>query len=160
MLNWRLVIGLVACTALLGCAQKPQMRMSQFDPAEYEPFDRPGTGVVEGQAFLRTMAGTVRTGAGLEVVLNPVTSASTEVYERSVKQYVDLEPGDERASRFTRRTLADADGRFRFEGLPTGEYYIWCAINWHVSEYQQTGGIAHAKVTVQDGQVTRAIVTR
>lgn len=157
----RLPLSLLAVCAcfLAGCAA-PKARTTVFDPAEYVPFSRTGTGAVEGQAFLKTKGGDVKVGAGEPVYLNPVTAYSTEFYETYVVGYNEIEAADPRAAEFRRDMIADGEGRFRFEGLPSGDYYLHCAIHWHYSEYGQTGGIAHARVTVRDGEVTRAVVTR
>ncbi len=149
----------IACCFLSACAP-PKARVAVFDPAEYAPFSRVGTGVIEGQAFLKTKGGDVKLAAGEPVYLNPVTTYSTEFFETYVIGYRDVEPSDPRAGDFSRTVVGDGEGRFRFEGLPAGDYYLHCAIHWYYSEYGQTGGIAHARVTVRDGEVTRAVVTR
>jgi len=41
-----------------------------------------------------------------------------------------LEPHDDRDREFLRQVAADGEGRFRFDRLPIGEYYVWCAIQW------------------------------
>jgi hypothetical protein len=166
---------LVACVAAAvagGCG--PKARVTMFDPAEYEPYLKAGTGSIEGQAFIRTQGGGVVTAAGRGVHLNPATEYAREWYESAVINGVPLETDRDQAAgaaiRATRRsTIADASGRFRFDGLPAGEYYITSEISWEVPVGYYGGGVAstrtetygaHAKVTVQDGQVTRAIVTR
>ena len=134
-----------------------------YDPAEYAPYARAETGVVEGQAFLVQRAGGVVVGAGRDVYLAPVTSLSTEVYERWIIGYQRLEPTDAPVQQFTQTTKGDAEGRFRFEGLAPGDYYLWCTIQWQVPDGNITrteGGIAHAEVSVRDGQTSRAVVTR
>jgi hypothetical protein len=164
----RALIVLVAAACIGGCQLAPKARLVAFDPAEYEPFRAEGTGVVEGQAFLLTQGGAVKVGAGRDVGIHPVTSYSTEGYDRWILGYETLEEGDPQAGAFTRVTTADADGRFRFEALPPGDYYIVCQINWEYAnsvysggvQTRTTGGIAHARVTVEDGKTTRAVVTR
>lgn len=159
---------LVAALALAGCQAIPQPRLSVFDPAEYEPYDREGTGVVVGQAFLRLAGGGAMRAAGRTVYLRPVTSYSTEFFERSTLNYERLEPSDPRSHRFQRSTIADADGRFRFEGLPAGEYYVACYIEWEVPTgtyyggvaTRKEGGSAYGRVRVEEGQVASVVVTR
>ena len=53
----------------------------EFPIAEYEMLNRKGTGIVTGQAFLRTRSGDVKTTAGDEILLNPVTSYSNQWYK-------------------------------------------------------------------------------
>lgn len=161
----KLILVLVAAALCAGCVNsQPQPRLAKFDPAEYTPYERDGTGSVVGQAFLVTKGGEVKLGAARDVILTPVTAASTEYHERWALQYETLQQADQSEAdvmrRVTRRSMADGDGRFRFDGLPAGEYYVWCIINWYITEYQQSGGVAHAKVKVEEGKTTEAIVTR
>lgn len=157
----KLILALVAAALCAGCANsRPQPFTSHFDEAEYEPFNRQGGGAIEGQAFLVAKGGDVKYGAGRVVALNPATTYSTEWYERSVIGYQPLEESDPRVKPYSKSVLANGEGRFRFDGLPAGEYYLVCWINWYVTEYQQSGGIAYAKVKVEEGKTTEAVVTR
>lgn len=159
-------LGLVLL-GLSGClTQTPYQRQAPFIEAEYKPYAVAGTGSISGQAFLKTRAGDVKYGAGNEVWLNPVTTYSTEWFENAVIPYRAITPPDRRTSDYARRTIADAEGRFKFERLPPGEYYAVCSIIWqYPGGYQgslvSTGSIAYAKVRVGDGeQVANVIVTR
>lgn len=162
----KLILALVAAALCAGCANsQPQPRLAKFDPAEYAPYEREGTGSVVGQAFVVTKGGDVKLGAGRQVGLHPMTSVSIETHERLVIGYTPLqwnydEETLKRLSHVTRHVTADGNGRFRFDNLPAGEYYIACDIEWYVSEYQKSGGIAYAKVKVEEGKTTEAIVTR
>ncbi len=162
------LVCLAACVVVLSSCG-PKQRMTVFDPAEYEPFDRTGTGVIEGQAFIRKQGGGVVTAAGGEVSIRPATRFSDEWYQRSVLGNEELDPAPPEVMKYWQATIADADGRFSFEGLPAGEYYVTSLIKWEVPVGYYGGGVAstrteayvaHAKATVKDGQVTRAIVTR
>lgn len=168
----RWIVPVLGCALLASCG--PKARVTTFDPAEYAPYREKGTGVVAGQAFVRTAGGRVVTAAGREVYLYPATKDAEEWYQRSVIGEEQLEamqePGAREAVTSTRRkTLADADGRFTFEGLPAGDYYVTSLITWEVPVGYYGGGVAstrteryvaHSKVTVRDGDVTQTIVTR
>ncbi|QQS08670.1 MAG: hypothetical protein IPK69_11875 [Phycisphaerales bacterium] len=159
-MNKRIGLILVVFTCMLcGCALQPKPRLAQYIPSEYESFLRGGTGSIEGQAFLVTMGGDVKVGAGREVRLNPVTTFSNEWYARAVLHGENLEPAPD-AVPPSHTTIADGDGRFRFGGLAAGDYYLMCNIFWAVNENRVTGGAAHAKVHVDEGKVTNAVVTR
>lgn len=153
-------VTLAAMAFLLGACAAPQPMTSAFDPAEHAPFAGSGSGTIEGQAFLKTKGGEVKLGAGNLVSVVPATSYWREWRDRTVVRGVELRGGDERANEFLREAQADGEGRFRFDNLPAGNYIVTCDIRWHYSEYGQTGGVAYAEVTVRDGQVTRAVVTR
>src|SRR5688572_6996514 len=127
------LLALAFLALLASCvAVKPQPRLASFVDAEYAPYAQPGTGSIDGQAFLKTRSGDVKFGAGCEVSMNPVTSYSTEWYERLVIGYVHLEPPDPRSNPFNRKTIADGSGNFLFEGLAPGDYYLSCRITWEV----------------------------
>lgn len=149
---FRACVALCVVALLGGCAQHPQKRLATFDPAEYAPYAGSGPCSISGQAFLKTQAGDVKFGAGEEVFLNPVTAYSTEWYQRIVCRNEILEAADPRCAEYCRRRIADADGRFRFDGLPPGDYYVACRIVWAYGYssgvYQRTGGYAGAVVHV------------
>ena len=128
----RLLAVLVLCLASTSC-MGPRPRTAQVVASEYAPYEKVGTGVVVGQAFLKTRGGEVRYGAGNPVFLNPVTSFSTEWYTRQIVGGERLEETkDPIAVRNSRQTTADGNGNFRFEGLPAGSYYVVCPIVWEV----------------------------
>lgn len=151
-----------------GCAlPSPQPRRAVFDETEYAPYAGEGSCAIEGQAFLKTRAGDVKYGAGNDVWLNPVTTYSREWFERNVIGHEALEPADPRVERYARKTVADGEGRFRFEKLPPGEYYIACWIVWEYVEagmntafLMPTGGAAHTQVKVREGETVKVVVTR
>jgi hypothetical protein len=99
-------------------------RQLAFDSTEYVPYARPGTGRVSGQILFRTETDEVKPGAGKQVVLVPVTTYSTEWWQREVVGGQRLQPPESRAAPFERAASADRQGRFHFEDLPAGEYYL------------------------------------
>lgn len=150
-----------------GCS-KPYQRMELFTESEYAPYDRPGTAKIVGQAFIRTHRGDVKYGAGEWVVLNPVTSYSKEWFEVAVLQGETMSPVDPRIGRYQQKELADGEGRFKFSRVAAGSYYIVCPIFWvtQASLYEGLGyswgegGVAHAMVTVGEGETAEVVVTR
>ena len=167
-MRYQVVVAAAIAAMLTGC-QTPQPRTTQFVEAEFAPYDGAGSGVVTGQAFLVTRGGDVKYAAGREILCAPAnTSYSTEFYERYIVGYTPLQDGDPRANKYVRRATGDGSGRFRFDGLPAGEYFVWSNITWEYANgvnyagvtTSNTGGIAHARVTVKDGQTTEVLVTR
>jgi hypothetical protein len=117
-------IALLFC-ALVSCSiQHPQERTAVYNPAELVPYSRTGTGKIIGQAFLKTVGGDVKYGAGNTVVIHPVTSLTTEWFSKVVVQGLPLVAGNPRADDYRRTTIADAEGRFEFDNLPQGDYYF------------------------------------
>jgi hypothetical protein len=154
--SWR-GLCLVAFAAA-GCAfnSQPVDWRAQFDPAEYTPYDQPGTSVLAGQAFLRTRGGEVRYGAGSEVYLSPVTSYSKEWWNQVVVRNAKFSSGpDPRASKYMKVAVADGEGRFTFAGLPAGDYFVVSSVYWEVPGgygLSSTGGRVGRQVHVGQGQ--------
>ena len=98
--------------------------------------------------------------------LNPVTNLSTEWLTKSVIQgssvgRTDLRQMKSTPTSDTLSAMGKAGSNLR--ASRKGDYYITCKITWGVPNeglIQMTGGIAYAKVTVRDGQTTKAIVRR
>jgi hypothetical protein len=162
-MRWFFVLGL--CLTSAGCMRPVPIqvvpRRAPFIPAEYEPYGRPGTATIVGQAFLKTRGGDVKYCAGEPVSLNPVTTYSREWWNVVVLGRREIEPGDPRAQGFHRTTIADAEGRFRFPALPAGEYYVACHVAWEVpgaSGLEGTGGWAASQIKVEDGATVEAIL--
>jgi hypothetical protein len=136
--------------ALVGCATHvppSAPRQVPFDSTEYTPYTRPGTGRIAGQILFRTVTDEVKPGGGKKVLLSPVTSYSTEWWQQEVVGGQRLQPPDSRAMPFQRDATADREGRFRFEGLPPGEYYLasWSGTS---SADQRVGG----RILLREGE--------
>lgn len=157
-----------ALLALAGCASVPgvfsDIPRPPFPVEEYAQLSREGTGTVIGQAFLRTMGGEVRYGAGSEVMLNPVTSYSTFWYEQDYSLGGRrLAPPDPRLEDYILTTQADGDGRFAFRNVPPGDYYAVSRVDWHVARsygLTQEGGWIARRITVKDDETTEVMLTR
>jgi hypothetical protein len=117
-----------------GAPEPPHTRLVPFDPDAYRPYAGEGPSSLVGQAFAKTHEGDVKIAAGNRVVLEPVTAYSTEWWNRTVLHGERLDSTDARAGAFHRETLADADGRFQFERLPAGDYYIACWMSWDTQD--------------------------
>lgn len=155
------VLAIAGLSACIGSRANPYKRVAVYDEAEYAPYATPGTGSISGQAFVKTRGGDVKYGAGNIVYLNPVTSYSTEWFEHAVLQEQVATAADERARKYCKEVRADGEGRFEFESLPAGEYYLACTIAWEVAGpygLTPTGGVAHAKVQVAAGQHLKSVV--
>ncbi|MBV9997679.1 MAG: hypothetical protein JO015_01065 [Verrucomicrobia bacterium] len=157
------LIAMVVAVAGCAVAPAPQPRTAVYNPSEYAPYGRKGNGRILGQAFLKTVGGDVKYGAGCDVVLHPVTSLTTEWFEKHIVQRIPLQAGDPRGDQYAVRTIANGEGRFGFEHLPAGQYYLTCVIKWGVPSdigVLPAGGVAYAKVTVPENGTVAAIVTR
>ena len=115
---------------LLGTGCGLPERRAPFLPEEFAPYGREGTGVIEGKAWLWLGVNQIQKASGREVILQPVTTYTTEWIERGVKHGITLAPPDPRAKAFIRKVKADREGRFRFDKLPPGSYYVVCPVNY------------------------------
>jgi hypothetical protein len=130
--------------------------------AEYAAYAEPGTGSITGQAFLRTLGGEVRYGAGGTVTAEPATDWVIGLVER-----IGRLPPHEALKPYRRTTRADAEGRFSFTDLPEGRWLLATEITWYVPSTTaygrptKTGGLATAVVDLAEGeQKAGVVVTR
>ena len=73
----------------------------------------------------------------------PVTSLTNEWFTKVVVQGVPLVAGNPHADDYRRIAIADGEGRFEFDNLPPGDYYVTCEITWGVPSelgIETTGG--------------------
>lgn len=164
MKQW--VLAALVATTMAGCAHMGPPTAAPrppFPAEEYAALEgRTGTGVVTGQAFLRTRGGDVKVGAGSEVNLNPVTSYSEYWYVSMTRGQALQEP-DPRMHKYLFVTQADAEGKFRFENVPAGEYFLTGKVTWEAPGryYSSTqGGWISERITVRDGETVTQMLTR
>lgn len=134
--------------------------VTPFNEKDFAPYLQKGTSSITGQAFLKTVGGEVRYGAGNTVKLIPVTPYNTEVWQASMKgETIKI---DSRWEDYNKNTTADGSGNFEFNNLPAGEYFLECEIYWHVPGpygMEKTGDIIKKQVKVSDGEKIKVIMT-
>lgn len=136
-----------------------------FDVSEATYIKAQGTGVIEGQAFLRQKGGTVVTAAGAAVVLMPATKYTSALAKAgSEKRLKPLSIATE-ARTYMRETIADSDGRFRFDRVPPGQYYLMTEVTWKAYEPSigmsiPQGGRLFQSVALSAGERKSIIMTR
>lgn len=149
-----LLASLAACMPQANLA--PQPRQVAFDASEFAPYASAGTAAIAGQAFLKTRGGDVKYGAGNRVVLMPATRYTAEWWQRSVTGGALLEHGDTRADAYRRESVTDGEGRFAFDSLPAGDYFVVSSVNWEVvaSRWASStqGGLVGQQIHVNPGQ--------
>jgi len=123
---------LLLAALVSGCAHatgSPAARETTFNELEYAQYAYAGTGTISGQVVLRGQDGQTQPAQGSQVSLNPVTSYSTEWWNRTVVGGLNLRSADEREQKYLRTAVTDAEGRFAFGDLPRGEYFVVAALN-------------------------------
>ena len=138
-MNCRTLVWSALFLSCCGCATvaplPPQPRSAPFSISEYAPYDSAGTASIYGQAFAKTAGGEVKYAAGDEVMLDPVTTYSQEWWQESVVGGKTLGPGDQRVYHYQRVAVADGEGRFHFDALPAGDYFVICGMEWQWGRY-------------------------
>ena len=120
-----------------------------------------GTGVIAGRGLLRGPGGYMQTAAGEEVALIAKTPYTDEIVAVSRKkgffdEYTNVDK-DPNYNKYRLSQTADAEGRFRFENLPAGQWYIVTRVIWYVrdqnSQVHLQGGLLWGQITIADGEV-------
>jgi len=114
--------------------------LSTYDLDEVSWFNQQGYGAIIGNAFIRKQDGGIVSCAGQSVQLIPRSSyadermgylyKSTEYGFNGVESYRDIDQSDPKYAENFSQTVCDVDGRFKFESLPSGSYYIVSTVFW------------------------------
>lgn len=122
------------CTALivvLGCTHRHR-KQEEINQREYASYRTRGTAVVSGQVTMTLPSGTELVGSACQVRLTPVTTDSTR-YIQDVVLQGGTKQWKEDADAVWWVTTADEAGRFKFEEVPSGSYYLTCPVAWRDS---------------------------
>ncbi len=165
---------LISFAILSACATvAPLPIISNYDKSEVEWAFEDGTGRVEGNAFLSRRDGMLVKCSGQQATLLPVGTYSTE---RFTKLYGNANGGYNTAGpgRVTietqsqdyleyaeghRTTICDVDGKFVFENLPSGEYYVVTAVLWQVNNYYFEGGNIARRIEVTSDKTNKVTLS-
>jgi hypothetical protein len=149
---------------LAGCVAAPKdvPVSSTYSHDEMKFIQSTGKASITGQAFMRQRGGGVVTAAGEEILLIPDTAYTREVTDKMLSGQTQLAAGSNLKS-YTRKTIADAEGRFKFNGLVGGSYIALAVVRWEIpGEYgsRAQGGGLKQEVTVADGQTAEIIMSK
>ena len=152
----RLWLGLGVLLALAACVDRKPATQS-FSVEEAAFVKKPGTGTIVGHAFRTKPTGVVVNAAGEVVRLIPATAFSRERFAQLYgkrkyvphREYPRDDNPDPRYSEYTRTTKAEANGRFAFENVPPGEYFITTQVIWGDEDaFFREGGTVYDSVTL------------
>lgn len=132
----------IAASLLSGCVAVPTQAVDiSYSEEEFGNYKLKGNAVVYGQAFLRQQGGGVVVCAGEPVVLFPRT-ASFEKAVTLARQRIAPIPAtaDPRFKDIARKATCDAQGNFRFNGLPAAKWYLYSRVQWSIGDYGTQGG--------------------
>jgi hypothetical protein len=148
----------VAVAGATGCAVKPSPVQDALLQKQVERYRKRGNAAITGVAYLVRPGGAEVLGNASEVYLTPVTTwAESRVVD--VLASNKIPDSDDRAAAVWWVARADSNGRFTFEELVDGEYFVLSPIPY------QSGGetlesIAFARVKVGPGETANVKVTR
>jgi len=143
---------------LSSCAILGVPRRVAFNEAEFAPYRGAGSGSVAGQ-LVTSSGGEVHIGSGVHVTLLPVTAYTKEMVDRIIGNGEILAPSDARLHPYVRIAKTDDGGRFVFDHVPPGEYFVTGLNEWYVgddSQYQW----ACERITVGKGQKVNIQVSK
>lgn len=152
----------VVCATLVACVPgvtTPTPIATPFDPATVAYALGDGPAVITGQAFAKTRGGDTKFASGETVTLLPVSDYTTE-YMKGVGTTRGAATPDPRLDQYTRKTVADGEGKFTFSKVPKGNYFVFTKVYWEVpGQYglSTTGSWLKDVVTVREDS-TRVIL--
>lgn len=158
----RAALAAFASVLLAGCVATPQQSvLMNYTTEEFDTYRGIGDATVYGQAFMRQQGGGVVVCAGEPVVLFPHT-ASFEKVVTLARQHVQPVLGnaaDPRFKEIARIATCDAQGNFRFTGVPRASWYVFSRVRWSVGDYGQQGGELIGEVDTTRGGEQQILLT-
>jgi hypothetical protein len=152
-------LALVAAMAgAAGCAAKPDKVQNALLEKQSERYRKRGDAAITGVAYLVRPGGGEILGNASEVYLTPVTTwAESRVVD--VLASNKIPDSEDRAAEVWWVAKTDSNGRFSFEELIDGEYFIISPIPyaWGTDTKE---AIAFARVKVGPGETANVKVTR
>ena len=154
--------------ALAGC-QTTADHATPFDPKAAAFINTQGTGKIEGHAFYRSEAGGVVYAAGEYVWLIPRTPYTDQRFRQlygtakySQAKWLPSVEADPDYAKYTRSTKAESDGRFTFDHVGPGEYYVATVVTWRPEGAMLTSGGAiyeQVSLTGKEKEAVKVIVS-
>lgn len=150
-----LAIGL----ALAGCqSAAPIVAISSsFDPAAAAYIRKRGEGTIEGHAFWREKTGGTVNAAGEVVRLIPATAYARERFAKlygerkfvPASAYPKAQDTDPQYADYIRTTKSESNGKFSFDHVAPGSYFISTQVTWEkAGAFSPEGGALYETVTL------------
>lgn len=162
------IIGLILI--LSSCATPVAETYSTYDRTQVLWSLEDGTSKVVGDGFLSRRDGMLVKCSGQTVNLFPVSDYAierfTNIYGNPNGGYNTAGFGmrrvdnpDSRYINDSRTAVCDVDGKFSFDNIPAGEYYVSTRVVWKVNDYTYEGGVMGRRITVEEGKTKKVSLT-
>ncbi|MGO4172970.1 carboxypeptidase regulatory-like domain-containing protein [Bosea sp. TAF32] len=141
---------------MAGCVERQPATVA-FSTDEAAVIKKPGNGVIAGHAFRTKPSGTVVNAAGQVVRLIPATGFARERFANLYGQgkyvphhaYPAADTVDPAYAEYTRTTKAEANGRFAFDKVAPGSYFVTTQVIWgDENAFTREGGLVYDSVTL------------
>lgn len=153
-----LLLGSVLIAAIMaGCQSSRPAATVAFSAEEAAYIKKPGTGVIIGHAFRTRSLGQVVNAAGEVVRLVPMTAFARERFKQlygerkyvAASAYPKQDTPDPAYGEYTRTTKAQANGRFVFDKVAPGTYFVSTQVIWGDEDaLTREGGSVYDTVTI------------
>lgn len=153
--------GIVGLGLLVAACARPEMAQSvAYQEADHRAFIGKGTAAVDGEGFLRRPNAQLARCSGGKVFLMPATPYFRERMEIFRKGGVTANSRDrlESDTKVVRQTQCDHLGRFLFEGLPAGKWFVVTRISFE-SDGWSDNSTYYAEVETRSGEVSKVILS-
>ncbi|MCU4178769.1 carboxypeptidase regulatory-like domain-containing protein [Bosea sp. BH3] len=157
-------LALVGALFLSACVERKPATVA-FSVEEAAFIKKDGTGVITGHAFRTKPSGVVVNAAGQVVRLIPATGFARERFSNFYgkgkfvphRDYPREDEVDPAYSDYSRTTKAESNGRFIFENVAPGSYFITTQVIWgDEAAFSREGGSVYDSVTLT-GKETRPV---
>jgi hypothetical protein len=160
---------IVTALALTGCATTVPMKTT-FDAVQRayaEGQVAKGSGTVKGYAFYHAPTGRTYTAGGDWIRLIPVTDYARErmriIYGENHFRFAALfgtSPGEPEPDyvTFTRKEKADIHGRFEFQDVKPGRWFVQATVQWQASGEAYLVTI-YDEIDVKAGETTQVVLS-
>ncbi|OQX83382.1 hypothetical protein B6D60_10570 [candidate division KSB1 bacterium 4484_87] len=153
---------LVGCAATQSGMKREKRR--PFNPAEYKFLQLSGDAEIEGQIMLTKPNGKKEFGVDCEVTLNPATSYSEEFYVKTVQNGIPIEEPDLRALKYIRKTVTNDSGKFVFQRVGEGKYYLYAPVEIEIprgdGKTRKFNTYVHKTIYLHSGEKLKVTLTR
>jgi hypothetical protein len=124
----------VSAVLLSGCVPPtpPYQITAPFSEADFKPWDGSGPATLQGQAFLKTVGGDVKTCAGEKVSLMPATAYNREIVNALRAGREHMANRSASGDKYVLDTQCDAQGHFAFANVQAREWFVWTSVTWGV----------------------------